>query len=41
MRPSERMSGNMVMMQSEGSPETVHTAKHTVLTEIAERLIRT
>lgn len=31
----------MVMMQGDGSPQTVHTAKHTVLTEIAERLLRT
>lgn len=39
-RPTRRVSGNMVIVQRDGSPEAAHEARHTVLAKIDEKLMR-
>ncbi|RAH53338.1 hypothetical protein BO85DRAFT_463042 [Aspergillus piperis CBS 112811] len=39
-RPTRRVSGKMVIVQRDGSPEAAHEARHTVLAKTAEKLMR-
>lgn len=39
-RPTKRVSGKMVIVQRDGSPEAAHEARHTVLAKTAEKLMR-
>ncbi|CAK42653.1 uncharacterized protein BO96DRAFT_403557 [Aspergillus niger CBS 101883] len=38
-RPTKRVSGNMVIVHRDGSPEAAHEARHTVLAKTAEKLM--